>query len=219
MTESTALNTKGPKPKLRGVSHLVGTLLAVPAAVALMGIATDERVRCGVIVYAICLVMLLGVSAFYHVPMWQPGPRARLRRVDRSMIYVFIAGTYTPLVLVLGDRIGSAVLPAVWLAALAGIVLTLVGSNLPRYVTATPYVVLGWGAVVIMPAVKEQFGMVCFWLIAAGGLAYTIGAIAYARRKPNPWPRVFGYHEIFHMLVLLGAAAHYLAIYVSVQGN
>jgi len=204
---------KGPKPKLRGVSHLLGAICALPAAYLLTDIATDSGVRAGVIIYASCLVMLLSVSALYHIPMWAAAPRARLRRVDRSMIYIFIAGTYTPLVLILGDRIGSAVLPMVWIAASVGIVLTLVGSNLPRYVTATPYVVLGWGAVVIMPAVKAQLGMTCFWLISAGGLAYTVGAVIYARRKPNPWPRFFGYHEIFHVLVLIAAATHYLAIY------
>ena len=178
-----------------------------------MSLCSSIEARVAAALYALCALTLFTASATHHLNRWSGRAHSVAHHLDHAGIFLIIAGTYTPLVLILGDGINAAVLPMVWVAASAGILLTLIGSNLPRYVTATPYVVLGWGAVVIMPAVKTQLGMTCFWLISAGGLAYTIGAIAYARRKPNPWPRIFGYHEIFHVLVLMAAATHYLAIY------
>jgi len=208
---------KGPKPKLRGVSHLISAVVAVPFVYSFMSGVSKDSLSTAIGVYGVCLVLLFAVSALYHVPMWSPDVRAKLRRLDRSMIYVFVAGTYTPMVASLEGHVSSWVLPAAWSAAGIGIAMTILFSNLPRYITAAPYVVLGWGAIVIMPAVMTQFGPVIFWQIAGGGVAYTFGAVVYAKRYPNPWPTVFGYHEIFHLLVIMAAASHFVAIRAAVS--
>jgi len=209
--------TARPKPRLRGVSHAFGAFFAAFAAIVLSGATLDPSVETALQIYGTCLVLLFGVSAIYHVPMWMPEARTRLRRVDRSMIYVFVAGTYTPILELLGDGISPHTAAIVWTAALIGIVLTLFFSHLPRYVTVGPYLVLGWGALAILPPILERFGEEPFWLILIGGLAYSVGAIIYARRSPDPAPRTFGYHEIFHLLVLLAAACHYEAIRIMVH--
>ncbi|MDP6946565.1 MAG: hemolysin III family protein [Myxococcota bacterium] len=202
---------KPPKPKLRGVSHLIGMVLALIAGPWLYLSASVEAGGLGI--YAVCLVLLLGISGIYHTVMWTPEVRARLRRLDRSMIYVFVAGTYTPILLALGDAVSPVMMPAVWLASLVGIALVLFFTGLPRYVTVTPYLVLGWGGAVILPALLQVEGGAPFWWVLGGGVVYSMGAIIYARRSPNPAPSVFGYHEIFHLLVLAAAACHYVAIW------
>ena len=167
----------------------------------------------GLGIYGICLILLLAISALYHTPMWKPAARARLRRVDHSMIFIFVAGTYTPILMELGDRVSPVMMPAVWIAALVGIAMALFFTGVPRYVRAAPYVVMGWGCAVILPALYTHLGQSPFWLLLGGGLAYSLGAIVYARRIPNPAPTVFGYHEIFHLLVLIAATCHYVAIW------
>jgi hemolysin III len=212
--DSTAsVNVKPPKPRGRGISHLFGAVLALCATPLLHGHTHDPEVANAVALYGVCLILLFAISSFYHVPMWTPAVRARLRRLDRSMIYVFVAGTYTPILVLLGDRISPWTGPIVWSAGLIGIVLVLFFTGLPRYVTVPPYLVMGWGAVAIVPEILTHFGPVPFTLILVGGLAYSIGAIIYARRSPNPAPRTFGYHEIFHLLVLVAATCHYAAIW------
>ena len=204
--------TKGPKPKLRGVSHLLGAIATLPAGYILRGKAAGSESATPLTVYLAGLFLLLGVSALYHVPMWAPRVRANLRRLDRSMIYVFVAGTYTPLVVKLGASVWGYTLHAVWAAALSGVAIAIFVSGAPRWVTALPYVVLGWGAVILMPEIYSQLGASPFWLITLGGILYTIGAISYAFKLPDPFPAVFGYHEIFHLLVVIAAALHYAAI-------
>ena len=203
---------KPPKPRLRGVSHAIGAIFAAMGAMHLSLEAPTPNVAMAVHIYGVCLVLLFCVSAFYHVPTWTPEVRARLRRVDRSMIYVFVAGTYTPVLEMLGAGVSPHTASIVWSAALIGITLTLFFRGLPRYVTVTPYLVLGWGAIAIVPSILERFGPFPFWLILLGGLAYSIGALIYALRSPDPAPRTFGYHEIFHFLVLVAAGCHWVAI-------
>lgn len=204
---------KPPKPRLRGVFHLVGAVCALVAAPFLYVNASPETRAVGIVVYGVCLVLLLGISALYHTPMWTPEVRARLRRLDRSMIYLFMAGTYTPILLELGDQISPLMLPAIWLASVVGIAMVLFFTGLPRYVTVTPYLVMGWGGAVIMVPLLEHLGALPFGLVVGGGVVYSVGAVIYARRSPNPAPTVFGYHEIFHVLVLVAAACHYVAIW------
>jgi hemolysin III len=204
---------KPPKPKLRGVSHLIGAVVALVASPSLYLNASEEAQTLGLGIYGVCLISLFAISALYHIPMWQPAPRARLRRVDHSMIFVFVAGTYTPILMALGDRVSPVMMPAVWIAALVGISIALFFAGLPRYIRVAPYVVMGWGAAVLMPGLYTHLGQYPFWLVMGGGLAYSVGAIVYARRTPNPAPKVFGYHEIFHLLVLIAAACHYVAIW------
>ncbi len=204
---------KPPKPKLRGVSHLIGALVALFAGPFLYLNASQETMMLGIGIYGVCLVLLLAISALYHTPMWQPEVRARLRRVDHSMIYIFVAGTYTPILFELGDQVSPVMMPAVWTAALVGIALALFFTGAPRSLRAAPYVVMGWGGAVILPALYQHLGVFPFWLLLLGGVMYSVGAVVYAFRSPNPAPRVFGYHEIFHLLVLGAAACHYAAIW------
>ncbi|MEE2756572.1 MAG: hemolysin III family protein [Myxococcota bacterium] len=214
MSIETETSGKGPKPKGRGISHLLAAVLAIPAAIFLIRHAVTDDGSFAASIYGPCLISLFAVSAVYHVPMWRPQPRALLRRLDRSMIYIFIAGTYTPVCIGLGESIWAGLLPTVWAAAGVGIAFTLLGQNWPRYVTATPYVVLGWGAVMVLPALWTHYGPAVFWLMCAGGIPYTVGAMVYAKRWPNPYPRYFGYHEIFHFLVIVAAVLHYMVVYV-----
>ncbi|MGB0591979.1 MAG: PAQR family membrane homeostasis protein TrhA [Myxococcota bacterium] len=213
MDVATPPAAKPPKPKLRGVSHLIGALVALVASPFLYLNASEETQTLGLGIYGVCLILLLAISALYHTPMWKPEARARLRRVDHSMIYVFVAGTYTPILMELGDKVSPVMMPAVWIAALVGITLALFFAGLPRYVRTAPYVVMGWGGAVILPALYTHLGSYPFWLLLGGGLAYSVGAVVYAKRTPNPAPAVFGYHEIFHLLVLIAATCHYAAIW------
>ena len=205
--------SKSPKPKLRGVSHVIGAVVALVAAPFLYLNASEATQAAGLGIYGVSLVLLLAISGLYHVPMWRPAVRARLRRVDHSMIFVFVAGSYTPILTELGDRVSPMMMPAVWIAALVGITLALFFAGVPRYIRAAPYVIMGWGGAVILPALYTHLGAFPFWLILGGGLAYSVGAVVYAKRTPNPAPAVFGYHEIFHLLVLIAAACHYVAIW------
>ena len=213
MAPAPTTDLKPPKPKLRGISHLIGAILALVASPFLYLNASEETQTLGLGIYGACLVLLLAVSALYHTPMWTPAVRARLRRVDHSMIYVFVAGTYTPILMELRDHVSPVMMPAVWTAALVGISMVLFFAGLPRYIRVAPYVVMGWGGAVILPALYTHMGAFPFWFLVGGGVAYSLGAIVYARRTPNPAPKVFGYHEIFHLLVLIAAACHYVAIW------
>ena len=161
---------------------------------------------------------LFGVSALYHRVNWVSATARRwMRRLDHSMIFLLIAGTYTPFaLLVLDGPLATAILIAVWGGALAGIVLNLVWIDAPKWVTAIVYLALGWVAVIAFPSLFEDLGVTPTILVAVGGLLYTAGAIVYASRKPDPAPAVFGYHEIFHALVIAAAALQYsvVAFYV-----
>jgi hemolysin III len=204
---------KGPKPKLRGISHLLAAVAVLPAGLLLCDRALARGSMGSIAVYVIGLFLLFAVSATYHVPNWSPQRRTHLRRLDRSMIYLFVAGSYTPIVAAMGTAVWPWTLHTVWAAAVLGIGAAVFLTKAPRWVTALPYVVLGWGAVVIMPAAYRYFGPELFWVVTIGGILYTIGAVIYAFKKPNPVPSVFGYHEIFHLLVIIGAGLHYAAIW------
>jgi hemolysin III len=164
-------------------------------------------------IYAASVSALFGVSALYHRVTWAPQARRRMRRLDHSMIFLLIAGTYTPVaLLVLEHTLATVVLAVVWAGAAAGIVLELAWAGAPRWLGGTVYLALGWVAVVATPQLFARLGVTGGLLIVAGGLAYSAGAVVYARRRPDPAPAVFGYHEVFHLLVIAGVAAHYLAI-------
>ena len=175
---------KRPKPKLRGMSHLLGALCAIPLGISLFRL--QEGHSAATIVYGGSMFLLLSVSSFYHVVHWEPEMRAVLRRVDRSMIYIFVAGTYTPILAGLGSHISGWVSPVVWTAAGLGVVLTVFVPGLPRVLVTGLYVALGWGAVMIMPAVMDHVGIRAFWFLTIGGFFYTVGATAYAFRRPDP---------------------------------
>lgn len=212
-TSAGAPSDPSLKPRLRGVSHQVAFFVAVLIGPALVLLAPTGKARLFVGIYASCLAGLFGVSAMFHRITWTPGVRRRMRRLDHSMIFVFIAGTYTAVAgLMLTEGFGVLVLPTVWLLAVAGVVLKLAWLDAPKPLSAALYVGVGWVAILAMPALWSALGPGGFALLLAGGICYTIGAIIYARRSPDPSPSVFGYHEIFHAFVIMAAICHLVVI-------
>jgi hemolysin III len=201
------------KPRLRGVIHKWSFFVALVAGTVLVVLAPTGRATLAAAVYATALAGLLGTSALYHRVTWRPAVRAWMRRLDHSMIFLLIAGTYTPFAaLVLSDSLRVVVLAGVWSGAAAGIVFSLVWIGAPKWLTAVAYVALGWFALIALPQIAERAGAGAISLLVAGGLLYTAGAIVYARRRPDPRPAVFGYHEVFHVLVVVAALAHFVAV-------
>ena len=202
-----------PRPRLRGVVHQWSFFVALIAGATLVALAPAGRATVASAIYAVALAGLLGTSAAYHRGSWQPRARAWMRRADHSMIFVLIAGTYTPFaLLVLEGPLRVVVLAGVWGGALAGIVFTLVWISSPRWLTAATYMALGWFSLIAVPQIVDRAGVGALALLAAGGVAYTAGAVVYARRRPDPRPATFGYHEIFHVLVVVAAAVHFTAV-------
>ena len=200
-------------PRLRGVSHAYAFFVAVVAAVLLIVLTPGGAPRTAAAVYGIGLCALFGGSALYHRWRWNPRWRPILRRVDHSTIYLFIAASYTPVgMLVLSGTMQWIVLITVWSGALAGVTLSDAWINAPRFVCAICYVALGWVAVLAFPQMSSELPGIALALLGVGGLLYTIGAIIYAMGRPNPWPKVFGFHEIFHVFVILAATAHFVAM-------
>jgi hemolysin III len=181
---------------------------------ALVLSAPSGRARLAAAIYAVSVAALCASSALYHRVQWRsPTARVWMRRLDHSMIFVLIAGTYTPFaMLALRGALASALLIAVWAGAASGIVLTLAWIDAPDWLIALLYVLLGWVGAVAFPTVIATLGAVPVALVAAGGLLYTAGAVVYARKRPNPVAAVFGYHEVFHVLVIAAAALQYAAI-------
>jgi hemolysin III len=202
------------KPRLRGVSHQWAFFVSLAAGIALVIVAPAGRATLATAIYAASVVALFGVSALYHRITWTSEDVRRLmRRLDHSMIFFLIAGTYTPFaLLVLEGTLATAILVAVWGGALAGIVLNLVWIDAPKWVTALVYIVLGWVAVAAFPEMISQIGLTATALVGIGGILYTLGAVVYALNRPDPVPAVFGYHEVFHVLVIAAAALQYAVI-------
>jgi hemolysin III len=202
------------KPRLRGVLHQWAFFVAIAADAAIVVAAPAGRAKLATTVYAISVVGLFGVSAVYHRVNWVSATARRwMRRLDHSMIFFLIAGTYTPFaLLVLDGTLATAVLIAVWGGALAGVVLNLAWVDAPKWVTAIVYVALGWVAIVAFPDMFSELGVVAITLVAAGGVLYTSGAVVYALQRPDPSPAVFGYHEVFHLLVIVAAALQFAAV-------
>ncbi|CAA9474928.1 MAG: FIG01964566: Predicted membrane protein, hemolysin III homolog [uncultured Solirubrobacteraceae bacterium] len=202
------------KPRMRGVLHQWAFFVSLILGLVLVLAANGGRETFAASVYAGSVAALLGTSALYHRVNWsRTAARLWMRRLDHAMIFVLIAGTYTPFgLLVLEGTLATAILIAVWSGAVAGIVLQLVWVQAPKWVSALVYVALGWVAVLTFPGLIDGIGVFGTLLVAAGGLLYTVGAVVYALGRPDPAPTVFGYHEIFHALVIVAAALQYAAI-------
>jgi len=202
------------KPRLRGVTHEWAFFISLVAGAGLIVAAPSGHARLGVAIYAFSLSALLGTSALYHRVNWQrPEIRRWMRRLDHSMIFMLIAGTVTPFaLLVMHGPLASALLIAVWAGAAAGIVVELIWVDAPKWATTIVYLAVGWIGALGFPAIVVEAGLGAGVLIATGGVLYTAGAIVYARQRPDPNPAVFGYHEVFHALVLAAAAAHFAAV-------
>ena len=201
------------KPFLRGVSHQAAAIVAATLAPLLILKAPGVGPRFIVALYAVAVVGLFGVSALYHRGRWGETGLAVMRRLDHSMIFVAIAATYTPIaVFVFPTRTSVIVLGLVWFGALVGMALRLFWSGAPYWVVALPYLAVGWVGVVALGDIWRGLGAAGFTLIVVGGGLFTLGAVIYAMHWPNPWPRWFGYHEIFHVFVIAGIAVHYVAV-------
>jgi hemolysin III len=202
------------KPRLRGVSHEWAFFVSLVLGAALIVAAKTPKATLAVAIYAVSLSALLGTSALYHRVNWtRPEVRRWMRRLDHSMIFFLIAGTYTPFaLLVLDGPLADAILVVVWAGAIAGAIVETIWIDHPKWVAALIYVSLGSVAAAAFPQLWLDMGVTGTLLVAGGGLLYMAGAIVYATQRPNPNPRVFGYHEIFHALVIAAAAAHFAAI-------
>jgi hemolysin III len=215
------VNVPLQRPRLRGLSHQWAFFCSLITGAALVVAAPAGRPTVASAIYAASVAALFGTSALYHRVTW-PTPSARrwMRRLDHSMIFLLIAGTYTPFaLLVLEGTLATVILVVVWAGALGGILLKLVWIDAPKPLVASLYVMLGWVAVVAFPDLLEGLGVTSTALVAAGGLLYTAGAVVYALGRPDPVPAVFGYHEIFHALVIAAAALQYAVIvFVVVRG-
>jgi hemolysin III len=209
--EASAVATR-VKPKLRGVTHEVGFYVAVCLGVPLIVTAEPGRGRLAATVFAVCVAACFGVSALYHRPTWPPRMRSWLARLDHAGIYLLIAGTYTPICLLLMSRSWRhVVLPIVWAGAVAAILVKLFWVRSPKWLAATIALTLGWLAVVAFGQLRklDEPGLL---LLVAGGLLYSLGAIVYTRRRPDPVPHIFGYHELFHVLTIAAAGCQYAVI-------
>jgi hemolysin III len=201
------------RPRLRGVLHAWAAPIAAAVGVGVLALADDARARTGVGVWVLTMTALFAVSATYHRGRWRPGVKAWLQRVDHSMIFVFIAGSYTPFCLLLLEGSKSwIVLSVTWGGALAGVATRLVWHTAPRWLFGPMYVALGWVAIVVLPDLVRSAPMYTNVLLLIGGLLYTVGAVVFATRRPDPVPHVFGYHEVFHALTIVAAACHAIAI-------
>jgi len=205
------------RPRLRGVLHQYAFFVAVVLGILLVVGASGPRERVGAAVFAVSLATMFGVSALYHRITWRPGPRRWMRRLDHAAIYLLIAGTYTPFgLLALPTTWRWTILPVVWGGALAAILVKLAWVDAPKWVAAAFGIALGWIGIILLPHLWDHAGFAGVLLLGMGGLLYTGGAIVYARGRPDPFPAVFGYHELFHTLVIAAAACQYAAVAIFV---
>ena len=207
------------KPRMRGWLHAYAFGVAIVCGIVLCSLAAAHPgwsafTSCAI--YSVTVCTLFGTSALYHRRVWSPRGYKVMRRLDHSMIFVFIAGTYTPFcVLLLHGRVGAVVLGVVWTGAVLGVGLNLIVPNAPRWLSAPLYVALGWVAIPVLPQLASHGGPAALVLLLAGGAFYTLGAVAYALRRPNLWPGTFGHHEFFHACTLIAALCHHVAVYLA----
>lgn len=207
---------EAPKPRFRGVSHQYAFFASIIAGLILVLKLSPADRQLGPGIFALALSGLLGTSALYHRVKWKKATtKAWMRRLDHTMIFVLIAGTFTPFAMAnSGDPQTQRMLKILWAAVAAGMVFKLFWVAAPRWITAGTYVIVGSLGGLSFPSMLESEGTLCVALVASGGVVYIVGALVYAMKKPNPWPQSYGYHEIFHALVIVGACLHYSAVAV-----
>ena len=206
------------KPALRGRSHQLMFPISVIAGIVLVMSAPTQAGRISSAVFATTAALLFGVSALLHRGTWSQGTEALLRRLDHANIYLIIAGTYTPFaVLALPPNEGRMLLLIVWTGALLGVILRVFWVGAPRWLTTTLYVVVGWVAILFIPGLVNGAGVTVVILIVIGGVLYTLGAVVYATKWPNPFPGTFGFHEVFHALTVAAFSVHYIAVWLVVH--
>jgi hemolysin III len=205
------------RPLLRGWSHALAAAAALPATCVLVTRARPGPGSWGAAVYGASLVVLFLTSALYHRIYWPSSIRHLIGRIDHSAIFLLIAGTYTPLCLLIGPGTGHRLLAMVWLGAALGIAVVVAWRQVPKRLRTGLYVLLGWFILPVIPALRAAVGDGALGLLIAGGACYTVGAVIYGARRPDPFPRVFGFHEIFHLLVIAAAACHFLVVDAAVR--
>lgn len=217
MSSQAEAASPSQRPVLRGAFHLCAAIAAIGGAVLLLLLADSARAYVGGAIFGATLILLYTISAAYHRITWTPRLRAIIRRLDHAMIFTLIAGTYTPFcLLVLNTAWGISTLSVVWSLAGAGVVMKLAWPGAPKWLSVLMYAAVGWLALVTAPLLVAWFTAVPLALLLLGGVLYTLGGVVYAVGKPNPYPRMFGYHEVFHVLVIAGSVVHFslVAIYV-----
>lgn len=198
------------RPLLRGRLHQVAFIVSIPLGVTLVALGRDGLARAAGAVYAVSLMALYGVSAAYHRLPWSPRARAWMRRLDHSTIFVLIAGSYTPVaLLVLRGAWRVSILATVWGVAIVGIALKMTRLERMHRIGPVMYIALGWTAIVALPRILGSVGPASIALMFAGGVLYTAGAVVFSLRRPDPAPRVFGYHEVWHSMVIAASLCHY----------
>jgi len=206
------------KPTWRGWQHAIMFPVAVVAGIVMIATAPTVAGRVSSAIFAVSAALLFGVSALLHRGRWSTGTEGLLRRLDHANIYLIIAGTYTPFaVLALPTSSGKLLLSIVWSGALVGVVLRVFWIGVPRWLSTSLYVVVGWVVVFFLPELVDTAGWGVVVLIAVGGVLYTLGAVVYATKWPNPAPRTFGFHEVFHTLTIVAFTAHYIAVWIVVH--
>ncbi|MCU1624609.1 MAG: Hly-III family protein [Frankiales bacterium] len=220
LTETVHRVETAVKPHLRGVLHEVAFAISLVTGTVIVCLADGARERAAAAVYAASVALLFGTSAAYHRGTWGPRAHSLMSRLDHSMIFVLIAGTYTPFaLLLLHGWVRWLVFGVVWGGALAGILLRNVFRQPPRWVFVVLYLALGWVAVGIVPQILSAGGVAVLVLVIVGGLLYSVGAVVYARQKPDPSPRWFGFHEVFHAFTLAAFATHYIAVSLAIYST
>lgn len=214
--ESTAPLSK--KPLLRGWFHLIAFVVALFAGVALTLSAPPGQARAFALVYSLSLAALFGLSSLYHRPNWRPRARGWMRRLDHSGISLLIAGTITPVSVVLPPRERAFLLVLAWAGAALGCARALLWVNAPKPLSAASYLVVGFAPMMLGKAIFQGIGTVAFTWLAVGGVLYSGGAVCYALKRPKLWPTVFGYHEVFHVLVVFAAICHFVAVALVLTG-
>ena len=208
------------KPRMRGWLHFWSFAVSIAACATMIAVSAalvGAGAGLAATVYSVTVLGLFGISALYHRRTWRSRrSRTVMRRIDHSMIFLFIAGSYTPVVALTVDRpTAEWVLVLVWLGALAGVALKTSWPYAPSWIGVPIYVALGWVAVFVLPDLLHGAGVAALVLLLVGGTLYTAGGVMYAVRRPNPWPRTFGYHEFFHAATVLAAICHHVAIWLA----
>jgi hemolysin III len=219
--DSLAESVAEVKPKLRGWMHLATAPLALAGGIVLIILSPDATTRWGSALFSASALVLFTVSAVYHTGSWSPRVWAFLRRFDHANIFVLIAGSYTPLTLILLEGTQRTVLlTTIWASALLGVLFRVFWTDAPRWLHTPIYIAMGWVAIFFLPdfargayeRLGSDIGSTVMVLIAAGGALYTLGGVVYGFQRPNPWPRWFGFHEVFHTFTILAFVTHYVGI-------
>jgi hemolysin III len=215
---TTAPSPAATRPRLRGHIHFWSFFGALVGAVALVATASTVTATAALatFVYGVTVLGVFGVSALYHRHTWSPRAYQWMKRADHSMIFLFIAGTYTPFTLLsMSKPTGYIIFGIVWGGAIIGVTLKMLWPTAPRWLGVPIYIALGWVAIFVLPELARHAGLTALVLLLVGGFFYTVGAVFYAIRWPNHWPETFGYHEFFHACTVLAAISHYIAIWLA----